>query len=108
MPTIQISGYPLEAPLTFEVTPDVYVDEKHWLLNLDQAEQLCTAWRDADTEGADDIARAYIYSETGTIITALHMEHEVSLTEWESAQGCGGDAVFSTAQLPFEFDLAVL
>jgi hypothetical protein len=111
MTDIRITGYPLQEPLVFtDVATDIYVDDNHHLLNLTQTEQLLTAWRDADPDAAQgsDVARSYLYSEVGTVVTALHLDHELTLTEWESAEGCGGDAVFTTAQMPFDFDIEVL
>ena len=104
MPTIRISGYPLEEPLTFENTPvDEYFDDSHWLLTRAQADQLLTAWRDAETEGADDLARAYHYSHLGVFVTALHMDHELNTSEWESAVGADDFDLYSTSQMAFDF-----
>ena len=104
MATIQISGYPLEETLTFENAPvDHYLDENHWLLTKSQAEDLLTAWRDAETEGVDDLVRAYHYSPLGVFVTALHMDHELTTSEWESAYGADDFDLYSTSQLPFDF-----
>jgi hypothetical protein len=108
MATITISGEPLEAPLTFEnVSVDEYIDANHWLLTQPQAEQLLIAWRDSDTEGADDLARAFHYSPCGVFVTALHDDHELTMSEWESAWGADMDAAYSTSQMPFDFEIEV-
>lgn len=114
MTSIQISGHPLEESITFKnVTTDTYIDNNHWLLSQEQAEQLVSAWATADRAGGcercgeseDDLARAYRYSEIGIFFTALHMDHELTTDEWESAYGCGADARYSTSQMPFDFTI---
>lgn len=103
MPTIRISGYPLEESLTFENTPvDEYFDEFHWLLTRAQADLLLTAWRDAETY-ADDLARAYHYNHLGVFVTALHMDHELNNSERESAVVADDFDLYPTSQMPFDF-----
>lgn len=108
MTTIQITGYPLENPLTFtDVKVDEYIDDKHWLLTRAQAEDLLIAWRDAETAGADDLVRSYHYSPVGIFVTALHMDHELTMDEWESAYGADDFDLYSTSQIPLDVEIIV-
>lgn len=116
MPTIQISGHPLPNPMTFtDVVTDTYVDPTHWLLTQAQTEELLTAWREADTAADcdtgccdDDLARAYHYSSAGVFVTALHMDNELTMDEWESACGDDGLDLYSTAQIPFDVEVQLI
>ena len=114
MVNIQISGHPLASPMTFtNVTTDIHIDDSHWLLTKAQATDLLTAWRDADrTSGGEfpdsDLQRAFHYSPMGIFVTALHMDGELTLDEWESAYGMDDFDVYSTSQIPLDVEIKLL
>lgn len=114
MTTIQISGHPLKSPMTFsDVTVDEYLDENHWLLTRAQAEDLIVAWRDAERIPECDCCdgklwAAYRYHPMGIFMTALYLEHELTMDEWESAYGADDFDLYSTSQVPFEVEIKLL
>ncbi|MAP64363.1 MAG: hypothetical protein CMH34_11620 [Microbacterium sp.] len=108
---LTITGYPLAEPVVIDgAEPDDTIFGTGWLIAQPQAEAVITAWADAPTglapDGADDVRRAWHYSPLGVFVTALHLDGELGLSEWESAIGSEGDDRYSTTQMPFDFDIA--
>ena len=102
---IQISGYPLPAPVIIhEIVPDDLIHAGHWLLEQDDAARLLEAWRDAPTDEAD-VRREWAYSESGLFATALYLDGEITIALWESACGSDGDDLYSTRDMPFDFEV---
>ncbi|OJX65521.1 MAG: hypothetical protein BGO95_10695 [Micrococcales bacterium 73-13] len=105
---IQITGYPLPAPVIIhDPAPDAFMRAGHWLLDHEDAARLLTAWRDALTDEAD-VRREWAYSESGLFATALYLDGELSVALWESATGSDGTDVYSTATIPFDFEVRLL
>lgn len=105
---IAITGYPLPEPVIIhDITPDGIIHPDGWLLDHADAAQLLDAWLNAPTD-EDDVAREWAYSESGLFVTALHMEGEIGLAFWESASGSDGTDVYSTRNMPFDFDIRLL
>lgn len=102
---ITISGYPLPGTVTISnARPDEHIHGEGWLLDLEQATHLLDAWQHAPT-GHSDVARAWAYYEVGMIVTALHLDGEVTISGWESAIGSDGADLYSTVNMPFDFDI---
>lgn len=105
---IAITGYPLPDPVIIHgVTPDGLIHPDGWLLDHADVAELLDAWRDAPTD-EDDVVREWAYSESGLFVTALHMEGEINVAFWESACGSDGNDVYSTRNMPFDFDIRLI
>ncbi|HRN28949.1 MAG TPA: hypothetical protein PK781_01555 [Terrimesophilobacter sp.] len=105
---IAISGYPLPEPvIIYDITPDGLIHPDGWLLDHADVAQLLRTWRDAPTD-EDDVTREWAYSESGLFVTALYMEGEIGIAFWESARGSDGTDVYSTQNMPFDFDIRLL
>ncbi|MGV8970404.1 MAG: hypothetical protein ACOH1J_08140 [Microbacteriaceae bacterium] len=114
MTNIQITGNPLDEPIIFHNVPtDYFLDENHWLLTKEQAENILIAWRDTDLT-ADGLwphkhaYRSFIYNDLGLFTAAMYMDGVLHLEQWESADGYDDNAVFSTSQLPFGLEVTVI
>ena len=105
---ITITGYPLPDPVIIhDIRLDNLIHADGWLLDHEDAVRLLDAWRDAPTD-EDDVRREWIYSESGVFVTALYLDGEVGLALWESARGSDGTDVYSTRDMPFDFDIRLL
>lgn len=105
---IAITGHPLPEPVIVDdITPDGRIHPDGWLLDHADAARLLDAWRNAPTDD-DAVVREWGYSESGLFITALYLDGELSLATWESARGSDGNDVYSTQNMPFDFDIHLL
>ena len=109
MPSISFTGCPLPSPVVIEkVTECETYGEPHWSLTRDQARQLLEAWCDAPRAKDSDTYRAFEIFEIGLIVTALHLDGETTLSGWESATGSHGTDIYSTENMPFDFEIATI
>lgn len=102
MPTIKIEAgpCPLNETLILEnAEPDDMADTD-WLINTDQARQILEAWKEAPRE--DDVIREWAYYESEYFITALTMEGETTIDNWESE----GTSTYSTANMPLDLTIS--
>lgn len=110
---LTLTGYPLAEPVVIEgAEVDETIFGRGWLLTQTQVDAIVTAWADAPVDpapdGTEDVCRAWRYSPTGIFVTALYLDGELGLSEWESATGSEGEDRYSTTQMPFDFDIAAL
>ena len=108
---LTITGHPLPEPVVIDgAAADEGILGTGWLLTQPQAQRIVAAWAEAPPDlsptGEDDVRRAWHYSPLGLFVTALILDGELSLSEWESAFGSEGDDRYSTTQMPFDFDIA--
>lgn len=98
MLTIEFSGYPLTRPHRVTAEPDdIYHGEPHYVLDRAAALSLAHAWQDAP--GQDDVARAVEILDDGTLITALHLDHEITISVWQPEDD--DNTLYSTGGCPF-------
>ncbi len=105
-----VTGHPLAEPVVLDgAHPDESIFGTGWLIGREQAEAIITACAEAPadpaTNGVDDLRRAWHYSPLGLFVTALYLDGELGLSEWESAIGADGADRYSTTQMPFDFDI---
>lgn len=102
-----ISGCPLPEPLTIELTQGEVSVMDGPALNRDHAMEIVQAWSSAppkaeDDKGPSDLVRQWLIvgsdGDDEQIITALHMESELTMDRWLGKRG------YYLADWPFDFE----
>lgn len=102
MATINVAAdsCPLNGALTLEGVERDSMDDSAWILTQKQAAQILDAWQAAPKEL--DVIREWAHFENGYFITALTMDGETNIDNWESDMLA---THYSTSNMPL--DLAI-
>lgn len=104
MPSIVITGFPYPSPVVIDDVSECDTHgSPHWGLTRGPAGQLLDAWTSA--RGGEDVCRSFEIFEIGLIATALYLDGEINMSGWESATGSDGTDIYSTANMPFDFEI---